>query len=215
VPAPARGRAIATELVVPWQGDREVARMTREILVIARTTGVHVADAVVEIGRRLERVRGRVGAGQWLEWLAHSVAFERHTARNYVELAQWADAEPAEYRRLRTLGPTKLYSILALPPDRRRALVLGRAMPLPEGRRKTLEAMTVTELRLHLGLAAPRGRKPPIAKVVQGFRHRVAGLGARTAELAARSEEIDHDTARLLHDELAEVLAQLAAALAL
>jgi hypothetical protein len=133
------------------------------------------------------------------------------TADNYIGLATWAKEEPQDFRRLRGLGPSKLYLILTLDPRRGRGRSLEQVLALPDGRRKTLQDMSYGELEDHLrlGLAIPPAPRQPIGKVIQGYRKSIAGLGALTTELAKRRAEIDDDTARKLHDEIAAVLAAL------
>jgi hypothetical protein len=202
---------------MPWRSDREIARLTAEIRSLDREVSTFMADHLVEIGARLQRIRARIRDGNWREWLAQSVPFDRSSADNYMKLATWAADEPREFRRLRGLGPGKLYVIMSLDPPRRRALRPEQLIALPDGRRRSLEVMTKREVEDHfrLDLAIERPRRQPIGKVVQGYRHEIASLRARNPELAQRRAEIDDETAQQLHDEGAAMLDELDAALGL
>lgn len=53
----------------------------------------------------------------------------------------------------------------------------------------------------------------PSTKLVQGFRHRVAGLDAIADELVRRKDEVDDELAGTVLDELRAVFDELEAAL--
>jgi hypothetical protein len=193
--------------VVPWRRDATIGALTREILGIQRRAGKKNADECVAIGQRIARVKARLEHGEWKDWVANAVPFTDRTALNYIAVAAFAKREPAEYRRLQHLGPAKLYVLITQPPQRRRALPLDRALPLPDGTRKTVEVMTATELENHLDdLALPPAPEQPIERVVQTFRSKLGGLEAAAAVVLGRSGEIDEDDARKWHGVLGKVM---------
>lgn len=128
-----------------------------------------------------------------------------------MRLSEWAEAEPREVTRLEHLGPTKLAMLVPLPPDHRRTLT-GRVPLVIPGHpwRKTIDAMTVVELGQVIGgLTTRPSPKKPITKLVQGVRHRIAGLDAVTDQLIARKTEVDEEQAATLLAELRAVLEAL------
>lgn len=198
--------------VVDWRRDREVARLTREIVALEARSSVVVADTLVEIGARIQRARERLPHGQWLEWIGERLPFQARAAQRYIALAEFAESEPAQYRRLRKLGPSKLHLIVPLPPGKRRELQPSSMLAV-RGKKKAVETMTVVELADALGLKAPTPAEVPINKLVQAARHRTAALDAIASELLDRKAEIDPALLRGLRDEIAGVLAQLDAGL--
>jgi hypothetical protein len=92
-----------------------------------------------------------------------------------------------------------------------RSLARSSTEQLPVGRRRL---MTVIELGEVIGglVARPTPIKS-IGKLVQGARHRIAGLDAVADELVRRKEEIDDEQASALVEELRAVLEELVAAL--
>jgi hypothetical protein len=208
-PAPPRPRT-APAGAHPWRRDRELTQLTTRILALQTQACRRSADEIVQIGQLLELAHARLPRGQWLDWLAHSVPFDRSTADNYRKLAAFAQADAAEYRRLRHLGPTKLYVMIALPRARRRSIPLARLLPVAPDRRKTVETMTAAELSQHLGgFAAAPAATVPVGMVVQRLRFRVAGIDAAADVLVARKHEIDPEVARAIGDALRAIAAKL------
>lgn len=194
-----------------WQRNREVQRLTKEILALGREAGAKVAAAVVQMGTKMRRIQQTLDAGQWLAWLATAVPFDRRTVTNYMRLSEWAEAEPREVASLEHLGPTKLYMLAPLAADRRRTLT-GRVPLIIPGHpwRKTIDAMTVVELgKVIGGLTTRPSPSKPIGKVVQSVRHRIAGLDAVADELVRRRAEVDAEQASELLAELQAVLEAL------
>ena len=64
-----------------WVGPaNEIAQLHGEILEHARAS----LDKAIRIGEILTQVKGAIGHGNWLPWLAESVSFSRQTSDNYV-----------------------------------------------------------------------------------------------------------------------------------
>lgn len=201
--------------VLDWQRNREVARLTREILELQHDVAGKVVTAIVQIGTRMRAVRAALEHGQWLSWLETAVPFDRRTVTRTMRLSEWAEAEPREVERLEHLGPTKLYMLAVLPPERRRELT-RRGVPLVipgHERPKTIDVMTVVELGEVIGgLTTRPAPVRPITAVVQGVRHRIAGLDAVADELVRRKREVDDEQADAVLEALRSVLAELEAA---
>ncbi|MCX4241839.1 DUF3102 domain-containing protein [Paraliomyxa miuraensis] len=202
-----------TRLVpLPWQRNREVARLTREILDLQRDAAGKVVDAVIQMGARMRQIQAALDHGQWIAWLRSAVPFDRRTVTRAMRLSEWAEAEPRELERLGHLGPTKLAMLAPLPPEHRRTLT-RRTVPIVipgHDWPKTIDVMTVIELGAAIGgLVAKPAPPKPIGKLVQGARHRIAGLDAMADELVRRKDE--DDAAKML-EGLRAVLAELEAA---
>lgn len=160
----------------------------------------------------LASIRDRLPHGQWLAWLDDNAPFSRRTAANYIELTEWSRRVPAQFTKLSHLGPGKLYVIATAPAERVKGLRPGKMVPLPGSeRRKTIEAMTTVELETLVGGLAtpPAATDPPIEKVVQGVRFKVAALGAAADVMLTRIDEVDRRVAREIRAELVEVLARI------
>jgi hypothetical protein len=197
-----------------WQRNREVQRLTREILALQHDVAAKVVTAVAEMGTRMRQIRAALDHGQWLAWVQTAVPFDARTIRRAMRLSEWGEAEPREVKRLEHLGPTKLSMLAPLPPERRRELT-GRGVPLVipgHERPKTIDVMTTVELGQVIGglVARPAATKA-IAKVVQGLRHRIAGVDAVADELVRRKDEVDGEQASVLLEALRAVLAELEA----
>lgn len=198
-----------------WQRNREVQRLTREILALQHDVAAKVVAAVAEMGTRMRQIRATLEHGQWLSWVQTAVPFDARTITRAMRLSEWAEAEPRELSRLEHLGPTKLSMLAPLPPERRRELT-RRGVPLVipgHERPKTIDVMTTVELGHVIGgLVARPSPKKPIARVVQGLRHRIAGVDAVADELVRRKDEVDDEQASVLLEALRAVLAELEAA---
>jgi hypothetical protein len=208
----ARSVARRTTLDLPdWQRNREVQRLTREILALQHDVAAKVVTAVAEMGTRMRQIRAALDHGQWLAWVQTAVPFDARTITRAMRLSEWAEAEPRELKRLEHLGPTKLAMLAPLPPDRRRGLT-GRVPVVIPGheRPKTIDVMTTVELGQVIGgLVARPAVKKPIAKVVQGLRHRIAGVDAVADELVRRKDEVGGEQANELLEALRAVVAEL------
>jgi hypothetical protein len=210
----ARTIARRTPDLPDWQRNREVQRLTREILALQHDVAAKVVEAVAEMGARMRQIRAALEHGQWLAWVQTAVPFDARTITRAMRLSEWAEAEPRELERLEHLGPTKLSMLAPLPPDQRRQLTGRVPIVIPGHERpKTIDVMTTVELGQVIGgLVARPAPKKPIAKVVQGLRHRIAGVDAVADEVVRRKDEVDDEQASALLEALRAVLAELEAA---
>jgi hypothetical protein len=197
-----------------WRRDTVVVRLTTKVHDLVAAAARRSADAVATIGQHLAKIRERLPHGQWLAWIADNAPFSHSTAANYIELAQWSLRAPAEFARLRHLGPGKLYVLAAVPPQRVRALKPGKLLAIPGSlRRKTIEHMTKLELFSLVGnLALPPAPVVPIEKVVQGMRFKMAALGVAADTMIGRAKEVDRTVVREIQEELVAVLGRIDAA---
>ncbi|MCX4243131.1 DUF3102 domain-containing protein [Paraliomyxa miuraensis] len=203
-----------TDELLEWTRNRDVQRLTKEILALQREAGGQVVEAMVQMGQRMRQIQSTLGHGQWLSWIQTAVPFSPRTITNAMRLSEWAQAEPRELARLRHLGPAKLYLLAPLAPERRRRIT-GRVPVVIPGHEKpkTIEVMTVIDLTKVIGSLAARPSPPkPIGKLVQGLRHRIAGVDAIADELVRRKDEVDEAQATELLDALQTVLDELHAA---
>lgn len=206
-------RALARRAVEPheWQRNREVARLTKEILALEREAGAMVVAIVVQMGSKMRQIQAALEAGEWLSWVATAVPFNPRTIQRAMRLSVWAEEQPKELDRLEHLGATKLYMLAPLDPDRRRELT-GRVPLVIPGhvRPKTVEQMTTVELgKVIGGLTSRPAPQKPIGRLVQGLRHRIAGVDAVADELVRRYEEVDAEQADAVMQALRAVLEQL------
>jgi hypothetical protein len=195
-----------------------VVRLTDEITRLQASAARKVADAVLQIGRRMERIRERLAHGEWERWVEDATPWSLRTVVNYLGLARWATEHPADFDRFRQLGPSKLYQLAAAPSPviaklkaRKRHRVPDRDEP------RTLELMTTADLSRVIGDLV--GRAPPpdvepvsIKTIVGGYRRGLDKLQDGTTTLVNRSDEVDRDDAAAMHGELVKMAKQLARA---
>jgi Protein of unknown function (DUF3102) len=122
----ARTVAARTTDTPAWQRNREVARLTKEILALEREAGAKVVAAVVQMGTKMRQIQAVLEPGQWLSWVETAVPFNPRTIQSAMRLSVWAEEQPQELGRLEHLGATKRYMLAPLDPNRRRELT-GRA----------------------------------------------------------------------------------------
>ncbi len=210
--------ALASGTDRPWENDPRVVRLTDQIRTLQGKAATAVVRAIVQIGDRLQQIQRRLSHGQWRRWCASEVPWSTSTIANYIALSQWAAQQPGELERLQHLGPSKLYLLMPLASAQRRRLTGAAALAIP-GRagKKTIDVMTVGELARVIGddLATPPVPRAPIDQLVQGVRHKIAGLDASTDLLIARKSEVDPDAAAQLHAALVELADELAEAFSL
>jgi hypothetical protein len=193
-----------------------VVALTNEVLALQTSACQLMSDRLVAIGQKLEAVRKLLPHGEWIDWLDVAVPFDTDSAKRYMGLAAFAREDPSEYKRLRHLGPAKLYYIMVQPPERRRRLQLGRPLPLPGGRRKTVEIMTAPELGGFLrDLALPPGGEDEIEELVQESRFKVGALEAVTLELEKHKDAVGAGVVRELHQRIVGAAERLAKAFGL
>ncbi len=194
---------------VPWERRPQVVALTRQVLRLQQVTASTVVESIVAIGDAILEIREELPHGQWERWRKEAVPFAAQTIANYMALARWAEARPAEVEKLAHLGPSKLYLLLPLESAVRRKLTSKRAHVLPGGAKKTIDVMTVAELGqvIAAGPRALAASEParPIREVVRRIRHRIAGLDAMTEALTQRHAEVEPEVAQELHTSLLEL----------
>ena len=207
----ARALVRRTESTPEWQRNREVARLTKEILALERETSTKVAAVVVEMGTKMRQIQATLEHGHWLSWVATAVPFSARTIQSAMRLSAWAEQEPKELARLEYLGPTKLYMLAPLDPDRRRELTGRIPIVIPGHERpKTIDVMTTVELGKVIGGFTTRPGPPKsIGRLLQGLQHRIAGVDAVADELVRRHEEVGEEQADAVMQALRAVLEQL------
>ena len=188
-------------------------RLTREILAIDGGTKARVVHDVVAIGQRIKQLQVHLGFGQWLSWLSGHLPYSPRTAQRYLAVAQWASEHPGDYEHFGSLGLGKLQLIAGLTPQQRARFRRQQRFQIPGTRtRKTLALMTHEQLGSVIrgmdSLAAVSPTVPP-AKVLQRFRHRVAGLDVLADQLRANADALPaqdvEDAVEALEAVLAEV----------
>jgi hypothetical protein len=209
----ARALARRTADTPEWQRNREVAKLTKEILALQREASTKVVAIVVQMGGKMRQVQASLEHGQWLSWLATAVPLSLRTVQNAMRLSEWAEQDPREIGRLEHLGPTKLYMLAPLDPGRRRDLTGRAPLVIPgHGLPKTIDAMTTVELgKVIGGLTTRPAPTKPIGKLVQGLKHRIAGLDTVADELVRRHDEVDAEEADAIVQAVRAVLEQLEA----
>jgi hypothetical protein len=85
---------------------REVAAI-RRLKKRAILRGKAFLADIVEIGKRLSRVKDRVGHGSWLPWLRKNFDWSGETATNYMNI--FALSKTPEFQRLQNLPVDALY----------------------------------------------------------------------------------------------------------
>ncbi len=187
---PAR-RAAADALSARLPTDQ---RLTAEILEIDRANKTRVTRDVVAIGSRLFELQRYLGFGQWLAWLIEHLPYSPRTAQRYIALARWAADNAEEFEVFEHLGVGKLQVLAALPERARRRFRRQQRFQIPgSSARKTLEVMTLEELRTLAGGAGTLVARPPAlppAKVLQRFRHRVEALDVLADQVRANAAEL-------------------------
>jgi hypothetical protein len=108
-----------------------VAALTTELLRAHQAASTRRVDDVVVLGRRIAEIKALLEHGSFLAWSREAVPLGERTMQRWLVVAELAEREPAELRRLSHLGPTKIYRLALLPPERRRALKLRTPIPVP------------------------------------------------------------------------------------
>lgn len=137
------------------------------------------------------------------------------SAQNYIELAAWAEAKPAVFERVASLGASKVQLLSKMAP----ALVdqmLAKPDHLVPGtkRRTTLLLMKYAEF-MKLVLQATRPAAPPtdpMVALVSDARSSASKTIKLIKLLIANKQAVDDDKVEDLHDDLVVALQALSAA---
>ena len=186
--------------------DPDIRRLTIEILTLADTLERDRAESVVEIGEKMLAVRSTLGRGEWGRWVADDVPYTKQSALNYMRLATWATEQSSAFVRLKSLGPTKLYALLRLPPK------VLKKLPTPgseeEPQLERMAAQQVHALVRELLQEAPE--VAPVEKLLRSGAQRMRGVLEVVDELVARRDELEADAVAGLRSQLDDALNRLA-----
>ena len=170
---------------------------TQEILQHLSAAQGSAVDARVEVGRLLSELKAELGHGEWLFFVVDSFPFSTASAKRAIQLHVYSQGHPERYAKLRVLGLTKAYALMALPPQKLDAFLAQGTHEVRKGVVKTPLQMTFAEMMLVLH-GEPEKEATPVrlAKAVRRF---AKGLVVSVAALL--------DTPRFnLTDELEESL---------
>lgn len=132
--------------------ETDINNLTAEILILKQQT----AQNIIEIGKRLIKVKESLLHGEWGKWLEEKVDFSEDTARNFIRVA---NAFPNS-ETIRNLSISKVYSLLNLPSEERKDFI---ASPHEiDGETKTVDEMTTRQLQ-----QAIKEKKEAEVKVLQ------------------------------------------------
>jgi hypothetical protein len=197
--------------------DRDVVRLTEQIIDSLETAERKDAMARVAIGGMLRELREKIPHGEWLGWLETDVPFTPRTAWSYIQLHDWSKTHPVNFEKLASLGPTKLYLLIRLSPKHLTALLARKRHRIPEsGKLRTLAGMTVAELITVLRALTGRGRELPAAdRAFASYRRGVNALVAAMDELTRHRASVAVAEVREVHATLVAAAAALAASFGL
>lgn len=118
----------------------EIQQVTVEIRVLKQQT----AQNIIEIGKRLKRVKDSTEHGRYTEWLEHEVEFGPRTAQRFIQVSeQFGNATMSS-----DLSAGKLFELIALPDSVDRQEFIETPHEIPStGESKSVDEMTVRELR--------------------------------------------------------------------
>jgi hypothetical protein len=112
---------------------------------LIRKLGWRVIADVIEVGRRLSECKQIVGHGSWLPWLKREFSWSERTARNFINVYEFARSKSAKISDL-AIDISSVY-LLAAPstPEDARDEVLsrleaGEVLPLPDIQRIVSDA---------------------------------------------------------------------------
>ena len=188
-------------------------RLTREIVELDLRSKTRVVQDVVAIGQRMKQLQHRLGFGRWLTWLSQHLPFSPRTAQRYIAVAQWAADNPADFEHFSPLGLGKLQLIAALTPQQRARMRQRQRFQIPgTNTRKTLALMTLEQLDSvirGMGSLVARPSPLPPGKILQRFRHRVAGLDALADQLRAHASDLSSEDVEETIEALESVLDEM------
>lgn len=206
-----RRRSAATGELVARESLQE--QLTREILELDRETKTRVVQDVVAIGQRLLALQEHLGFGRWLPWLSEHLPYSPRTAQRYISIARWADEHPEDFEYFLHLGLGKLQLLAGLSPVQRDRFRRHQRFRIPGSNvRKTLVLMTYEQLgRVVQGIGGLTSEPPaiPPRKVLQRFRHRIAGLDVMADQLRANADAFADGEIRATIADLQAVVDEL------
>ncbi|MCL6559183.1 MAG: DUF3102 domain-containing protein, partial [Firmicutes bacterium] len=150
----------------------QIEVLTSEILLLKHQTAVNI----IEIGKRLIKVKEMLPHGEWLKWLEEQVKFSRYTAAKFMKAAR----EFGNVSALTHLDPSKVIALLDIPEEGRNHIVQGTPQVIPStGEAKTIDEMTTRELE----------QVKKALKDAEQARAALEKANAKMAELETRAEK--------------------------
>jgi Protein of unknown function (DUF3102) len=142
---------------------------TQTILQLIAASQGNAVDTRAEVGRMLGEKKASLPHGAWLFYVQDSLPLSAATAKRAVQLYAFSESQPALFATLRTLGLTKIYALIKLPPDALDAF-LGTLHEVRKGVVKSPLQMTFAEMMevLH-GPAKVETAPVKLAKAVKRF----------------------------------------------
>jgi hypothetical protein len=142
--------------------DRDLAREVAAIKRLHKRATAHakrlLAD-LIEIGERLQRVKDRVGHGNWLSWLRKNFDWSPESAGRYMSLHDLS--QTAEFRRLRNLPLDMLYLLARTTADVRKAMAARAEAGEIVTRHMIFTERVERETRSVPFVRVPEPRRPP------------------------------------------------------
>lgn len=205
-----RSRSPSNELTAAETTEQ---RLTREILELDRRSKARVVADVVAIGQRMQALQHHLGFGQWLSWLSANLPYSPRTAQRYVAVARWVAEFPDDYERFAPLGLGKLQLLAGLTPQQRARFTRQQRFQIPgTNTRKTLALMTHEQLdRVIRGMNSLTSERPtlPPTKLLQRFRHRLAGLDVLADSLRSNADALPAEDLEEAVDEIEALLEEV------
>lgn len=115
----------------------EIDKVTAEILIYKQQT----AQNIIEIGKRLIKVKESLPHGEWSTYLKEKVDFSDRTARKFMKVSK----EFSNYGTLNSLTKSKMFALLDLPTEERKDFISQHHKV--NGQTKTIDEMTSRELQ--------------------------------------------------------------------
>jgi Protein of unknown function (DUF3102) len=180
---------------------------TQDILQLIAASQRNSVETRAEVGRILGEKKASLPHGEWLFYVQDRLPLSTSTAKRAVQLYAFSQSQPSLFETLRSLGLTKIYILLALPPDVVDAFV-GSLHEVRTGVVKSPLQMTVAEMMevLH---GPPKAETAPtkLAKAVKRFAKGLVKSVESMLELPGftASDEL-HESLETISDEAKRVV---------
>ena len=97
--------------------DKETEVLAAEANVLftkAEAIAAASVEMLVEAGKRLRIVKGRIGHGEWLDWVENNLTFNKSKAAYIMKLAEKSEEEGGLFSNFQTFGNIGISKVLAL-----------------------------------------------------------------------------------------------------
>jgi hypothetical protein len=197
--------------------------VTAELSSRLETWNRNDAKTRVAIGQLLAEVKAQMPHGEWLAWLDREMPFSARSAQLFMEIADWAAANPARFDQLAPLGPSKLYVLFKMAAAPLGAL-LKRARHLVPSSQLLLPLKALTFQQFLEILAAEKQKEKPTAeeaanayaeKLIKKSKSEVNTVRQAIMTMIAHREILPEDDVVDMYDTLHEALGWLANAFAI